>query len=408
MKRRKLVPIVGSVCLMLLIIALPFVAACAAKEPTPTTPTTPTPTPSPAPAPTPMPHKVIELKFSTVYPVLHPMNYDAYNVWCKELDKRTNGRTKTTLFGGGTLSPPRENWDSIKAGIADVGEVWLSANPELHPVSLMYLLPFVGPSAAVVSPAIYRFTTSHDELLREWQDVHLLAQHTTAITNLHTSDKLVKCLEDMRGIPLGTDTTLVLDCIKAFGGVPVFVTAHEAYLALEKGVIKGGIYPWAPLRSMRLTEYIKYHTIINLNFAVPTVVMNKERWESLPEDIKDIINDISGINLSALAGYTLTNGSLTDMEYMKEKGDEFYTLPANEMERWKDAVAYTVEDWKAKVAELGVDGEKLWSELHEAVAESEANPYPYQDWWGDPEKCCGKVCSPNRPGGWPEEECPTQ
>jgi len=53
MKRRRLLPIVGSICLMVVIAALPFLAACAAEAPTPSPTPTPTPTPTTPPAPAP-------------------------------------------------------------------------------------------------------------------------------------------------------------------------------------------------------------------------------------------------------------------------------------------------------------------------------------------------------------------
>ena len=56
MKRRKISLIVVSLCLALIIAALPFMAACIEQpSPTPTPTPTPIPTPTPTPTPTPIP-----------------------------------------------------------------------------------------------------------------------------------------------------------------------------------------------------------------------------------------------------------------------------------------------------------------------------------------------------------------
>jgi TRAP-type C4-dicarboxylate transport system substrate-binding protein len=41
--------------------------------------------------------------------------------WCREVEKRTNGRVKISYFPGGTLTPPAQTYDSITTGITDIG-----------------------------------------------------------------------------------------------------------------------------------------------------------------------------------------------------------------------------------------------------------------------------------------------
>jgi len=116
-------------------------------------------------------------------------------------------------------------------------------------------------------------------------------------------------------------------------------------------------------------------------------------------DIQNIIDDISGYSLSAFSGNTLTNGSLVDTEWMKAKGDQFYTLPPDEKARWAAQVLYTVDVWKEKAKAAGVkDPDMLWFDLHKIVAKWTENPYPEDEWWGI--EGVGRYGSPNRPGGW--------
>jgi len=385
---------------MLVIAALPFMAACPAPAPTPAP--TPTPTPTPTPAPAPAPEKVIDIKFATYYPVLHPMNYDCYDIWCKELDKRSDGKTKTVLYGGGSLYHPREAYDGVKAGMGDISDAWPNNWPGRQPISEMYHLPFIAPTASIAAPSLYESTTTHPEILAEWEPTFkLLGAHTSAIINLHTTADagLVKSLEDVKGLRLAGDSVLAVEWFGKFGAAAERIDTHSAYLALEKGVIDGGMWPWAPLRSQKITDFVVNHTVIDLAFVFPHIVLNREKWESLPADIQKIIDDISGFSLSAFAGATLTNGSLVDVQFMKDKGDQFYTLPPDEKARWASEVAYTVDAWKEKAKAAGVkDPDKLWEDLHKIVAKWTENPYPEDEWWGA--TGVGRYGSPNRPGGW--------
>lgn len=385
--KKKLLTVIGSVCLALVLAGL-LIPGCAKEAPV-----------TPAPAPT-VPAEVIELKWSTFYPILHPMNYDCYSIWAKELDRRTGGRTRTTIYGGGSLATPRQNWDAVRTGMADIGEVWVNNFPGLFPVSEILLLPFWAPQATVSGPSLHELFTTHPEMQNEWEEVHVLAFHTSDIINLHTTKKLVKTLEDLKGMRLGGDSASAVEWFRKFGAAAEKMDTHDAYLAMDKGVVEGGMWPWAPLRSKKLDEFINYHTIIDLCFVGPAICMNKDTWESLPEDIQGIVDDMSGLDLSAFAGYTLTYGAEADRQYMADKGDEFYTLLPDEKARWAEAIAYIVDDWKDNVKEKGLvaDPDKMWNDLLELSAKYQANPYPESEWWG-PEGV-GRFGSPNRPGGW--------
>jgi TRAP-type C4-dicarboxylate transport system substrate-binding protein len=64
--------------------------------------------------------KVIKLKYSDIFAPAHKNGIMAQQ-WCKEVEKRTNGRVKITHFPGGTLTPPPQTYDSVVKGIADIG-----------------------------------------------------------------------------------------------------------------------------------------------------------------------------------------------------------------------------------------------------------------------------------------------
>jgi len=262
----------------------------------------------------------------------------------------------------------------------------------------MWFLPFIGPTSSIVTPVVWTMLGEFPELGNEFADVHVLAGHVTAVSNLHTTEKLVKTLEDMKGVLLGGENVVGLESLQLWGATEVYTVMRDAYLSLEKGVVKGGFWPWAPLRSFKVTDFLKYHTMVDLNFSVIFDCFNKEKWESLPSDVQETINGISGMQYSALTGYTLSNGSLVDVKWMKDRGDEFYTLPPDEKARWIALVGPIVDRWLEKMEGRGIDGAKLWTKVHELVTEYEANPYPEQEWWGA--EGVGRYGSPNRPGGW--------
>ncbi len=76
---------------------------------------------------------------------------------------------------------------------------------------------------------------------------------------------------------------------------------------LSKGVIDGTTIPWEVTTALKVAELVGNHTefegagLYTLSFVL---AMNKEKYESLPDDLKKIIDDNSGLELSVFAGGT--------------------------------------------------------------------------------------------------------
>src|SRR5512147_3167669 len=64
--------------------------------------------------------KVVTLRYSTMFPAPHRQS-QVVNEWSKEVEKRTNGRVKVTVYPGNTLTPAVQTYDSVVKGIADIG-----------------------------------------------------------------------------------------------------------------------------------------------------------------------------------------------------------------------------------------------------------------------------------------------
>ena len=111
---------------------------------------------------------------------------------------------------------------------------------------------------------------------------------------IHTKDKPVKKLEDMKGLKLrGHGTSALFQ--KALGATPVAKPMPECYQMIQKGVVEGASYPFEANKGWRLGEVTNYATAAFSAAYTTTffVVMNKDKWNGLPDDIKKIISEIN-------------------------------------------------------------------------------------------------------------------
>jgi TRAP-type C4-dicarboxylate transport system substrate-binding protein len=100
----------------------------------------------------------------------------------------------------------------------------------------------------------------------------------------------VKTMEDLKGVKIRSHGTSA-KVVKALGGTPVAMPMPELYQALQKGVVDGGLYPMEVNKGWKMADVIDFCTL-DLPIAYTStfyVVMNKDKWNSLPKDVQATI-----------------------------------------------------------------------------------------------------------------------
>src|SRR2546430_3720062 len=122
--------------------------------------------------------------------------------------------------------------------------------------------------------------------------------------------KPVHTPEDLAGLKLRARTAVPVAIVKARGGPPVTLAAPETYNALERGVIDGTLFPWEAISGFKLAEVLRHHTVVNLYATSLFMTMNQKKYESLPPDLRKVIDDLSGDRKS-----TRLNSSHSQISY---------------------------------------------------------------------------------------------
>jgi ribosomal protein L18 len=81
---------------------------------------------------------------------------------------------------------------------------------------------------------------------------------------------------------------------------------------LSRGVIDGAVVPWEVTGALRVPELVNNHTEFGGDFALYTttfvLAMNKDTYDRLPDDLKKVIDDNSGIEAAAMFGRAMDDG----------------------------------------------------------------------------------------------------
>jgi TRAP-type C4-dicarboxylate transport system substrate-binding protein len=234
--------------------------------------------------------KVYRLRYSNFFPPSHA-HAIAAGEWCKEVEKRTNGRVKITQFAGNTLAPAQQAYDAAVKGIADISECLFAYTMGRQPMMEVIDYPLgytTGTQATRLINAFYRKFKP-----KELDDVKVLYLHAHGPGLIQTK-KAISKIEDIKGLRIKC-TGINAKIVQVYGGVPVTMPITETYDALQKGLADGILLPAETLKNWKFGEMIKY-TLMNYGIAYTVgqyVVMNKEAWNGLPPDIQKIIEQVS-------------------------------------------------------------------------------------------------------------------
>ncbi len=235
---------------------------------------------------------VIKLRYAMWMPPTHKMSVTV-DQWCKEVEKRTDGRVKITPYFGGTLAAPQLVYDGLLKGAFDIGQTALAYNTGRFPFSEILDYPLGYRDARQATALDEAFVAKFKPHLKEFEDVKMLYFFSPGATLIHTR-KVISSINDIKGMRI-KGSGLNLKALELLGAIPSTVTFPETYDALQKGMLDGALTYTEALQTFRFGEFLKC-TVLDHGIStapVQYVAMNKKKWESLPKDVQGIIEKIN-------------------------------------------------------------------------------------------------------------------
>jgi TRAP-type C4-dicarboxylate transport system substrate-binding protein len=294
-----------------------------------------------------------------------------FEPWAQRVQEQSDGRIKVEIYPSMTLggSPP-QLISQLRDGVVDIIWTVTSYTAGQFPRTEVFELPFVhGGDAVATNLAIQDL---YDEwLAEEFQDVHPILIHVHAGNALHTIDKPVRKPDDLQGLKIRTPSRTGSFMLEALGASPVGMPVPQLPQALSKKVVDGTTIPFEVSLPLKIHELVGYHMEFEDGTRLGTAVflygMNKARYESLPDDLKSVIDQNSGANIAEEIGQVWMDVEAPGREAAIEAGNEFIKWPVADKPEWQAAVQPAIDRWKTEVTGAGIDGQALLEAATEAV-----------------------------------------
>jgi TRAP-type C4-dicarboxylate transport system substrate-binding protein len=295
--------------------------------------------------------------------------------WCDKIAKDSANRLKCQVYPamqlGGT---PPQLVDQVKDGVADIVWTLPGYTAGRFPLMEVFELPFMSANAEATSQAAWEYYEKYAQ--KEFPGVRMLAVNVHDNGYVHGRDKQVKTLADFKGMKMRAPTRQTNKMLAALGAAPVAMPLPALSDALSKGVVDGYLLPWEVIPSIKAHELSKFHSETDpksraLYTAVFTLQMNQAKYDSLPADLKKVLDANTGAALSKSFGQKWDASAPPARKLATDRGNTFYVIPATELANWEKATANLDDEWVRDMNAKGQDGKALLQSAKDMIRKYE-------------------------------------
>jgi len=268
-----------------------------------------------------------------------------------EVQAKTHGAVQIQFFPGGSLIGPKEMYDGVSSGIADIGAGDLGYTPGKFPETELALAPLGITSPYSFTHALNDFYTKKHP--KEFNGTHVLFLWGNGPAVLMTTKPVVN-LESIKGLRIrahGANGTVA----KALGASPQHLPMPDVFDGLSKGVMAGVLVDPSVLVSFRLGDVVKEITDLSKavgNGFVFYVTMNKNAWNKLPPDVQAVFNQVAAawVEKTALA---INQEDIDGIQYARKAGVKIDKLTADETVKWHALTQSIATDYAKSLVKRG-------------------------------------------------------
>ncbi|MFV0576901.1 MAG: TRAP transporter substrate-binding protein [Vibrio sp.] len=298
------------------------------------------------------------LRMSHPWPATSDIN-QGLTEWANSLENASNQQIKVEIFPSQTLTKSANSYQAVVHHIADITATVQGYTANRFPLTQIIELPELVETAAQGSCVIQKL---YDEgaIKQEYEDTHVLFVYTNGPGQIHMKNKQAVMPEDFTGQRIRRPTVVVGNLLTSLGAQPTGLPAPDAYEALEKDIIDGVAISWDGAKVFRLSEIAPYHTQLNLYSLSFVVTMNKQKYQSLPDNLKKIIDDHSGEQWSQHMAKVFDSLDQQAINEAKERNDHLVQPDEKVLAAWKPKLQEATDQYIEELEQKGLPAKQVY------------------------------------------------
>lgn len=288
------------------------------------------------------------LRFSSFEPPVAFVTQEILTPWAKEVTDASNGELTVQVFPGGALGRnPAQQLQLVEDGVVDIAWVIPGYTPGRFQEGTVAELPFLVPNSTAGSRAMWEM---HEKGLfaGDFNKLKMLGIFVS-YPNFIAATKSVREPEDLKGLNFRAPGPTMLSAVNTLGAIPIGgITGPSVAEAISRGLISGTFTQWGAVETFRMGDVITHYNTVPLGGTPMLVVMNRAKYEALPEGAKAAIDRLSGAAFSERFGTAFDAEMIKARARIEATGKVEVIDPDDDLAaRWRNAVAIASQEWIA-------------------------------------------------------------
>ena len=313
--------------------------------------------------------QTVDLKFAHFMSPKHIQHVKSFAPFCEEVEKISGGGVKVKIYPGGALGKPKQLPDAVKKGITDIAFIIPAYTTGRFPYLSVLDLPFLCNSAVQTTEVIYDLYDKY--FAKDFKEYKMLWLYSCGPGQLHSVTKPIQKAEDLKGMKMRTPGAYMTKSLSLLGANPIGMPISKLTVSLQKKVIDGMLTPWSAVKDFRLFDLVKYIAEVDMYTMPMAVVMNKGKWNSLPDSAKKAIDQAAGKQAGMHAAKVYDEHDQNTINENKQlKKIKVYKVPAADMEAFIGSTKELEAEWIETMSKQGVPAKELVGAVGDAISKN--------------------------------------
>ena len=264
-----------------------------------------------------------------------------------------NSDHEVQLFPFGTLGESADIMEQAQSGILQFVDQSPGFTGALIPEAQVFFVPYLLPADQDELVEFFRSSKTIKELvppLYADQGLELLTMFPEGEVMMTTTNE-VTSPADLNEVKFRVMTNpLLVEGYKAFGATPTPLPWGEVYGALQTGIIQGQENPAFFIESTKMYEVTDYITRPGHNNFTTAVMANKDFFDGLPDEDKQLVQDAIAASFDYIVDY---QDGLTETSLEKIKEAKPSITITNLTEEQRQPFRDTADDVEQQFLEIG-------------------------------------------------------
>lgn len=234
-----------------------------------------------------------EITFSSYLPPSYEYIWTPMNNFMAKVEERSEGRVKFNVFHSAQLFDGYEELPALSRGDVDLVNMTSTYPSGTVPALSIFGMPFLFDDADHITRVLQGglFDLGLGEEMENQHDAVVLGLATWDPGQLYSRRNPILKLDDFKGKVWASTGSIDAEALQMLGGSPTGLPSSELYLSFDRGVIDATPRPMLTGLGRNLYEVMDHLTMATFGIEVAILAINKQKWESMPADIQQIIKE---------------------------------------------------------------------------------------------------------------------